>query len=296
VRDALDIFLAAIPNSAAILAKQSDAVALFGFFLSETSGKTITPAAITECYGAARLRPPKNVSDTMARSGAFVRDKSGWTLQRDAVLRFKSLVTTAPTAIRESQDEQRRTTVMVIYGQDEDTRRDMFSFLRCLHLRPIEWNSAAAHTGKASPYVGEILTTAFSTAQAFLVLMTPDEQATLRPELRKKKRDGEPGYQPRPNVILEAGMALAKDEARTILVAIGELRGMSDLDGRHVVRLDNSAERRNELVQRLKTAGCDPRTDGTDWLRIGNFERFASQDSPQSGPSGPTSVFDSAEA
>ena len=130
-------------------------------------------------------------------------------------------------------------------------------------------------TGKASPCVGEILTTAFAMAQAFLVLMTPDEEVALRPELRKKPRDGDPALQPRPNVILEAGMALATDEARTILVSTGSLRGMSDLDGRHVIRLNNSAERRNDLVQRLKVAGCHPNTNGTDWLSIGNFERFA---------------------
>jgi hypothetical protein len=103
-------------------------------------------------------------------------------------------------------------------------------------------------------------------AQAFLVLMTPDEEVTLRPELRKRPCDGNPAFQPRPNVILEAGMALATDEARTILVSIGPLRGTSDLDGRHVIRLNNSAERRNDLVQRLKVAGCHPNTNGTDWL------------------------------
>jgi predicted nucleotide-binding protein len=151
----------------------------------------------------------------------------------------------------------------------------MFSFLRSLHLQPIEWNEAVKRTGKASPYVGEILNAAFSMAQAFLVLMTPDEQAALRPELCKKPRDGDVAFQPRPNVILEAGMALASDETRTILVSTGSLRGMSDLDGRHLIRLNNSAERRNDLVQRLKVAGCDPKTDGTDWIRTGNFERYA---------------------
>jgi predicted nucleotide-binding protein len=203
-----------------------------------------------------------------------VRDKRGWTLQRDVILRLRLLVPTTISAPCDRSDEERRKTVMVVYGQDEDTRRDMFSFLHCLHLLPIEWNNAFARTGEASPYVGHILTTAFSMAQAFLVLMTPDEQVVLRPELRKSLQDGGSGYQPRPNVILEAGMVLATDETRTILVATGPLRGMSDLDGRHVLRLDNSAERRNDLVQRLKVAGCDPNTDGTDWIRSGNFERF----------------------
>ena len=70
-------------------------------------------------------------------------------------------------------------------------------------------------------------------------------------------------------------MALATDENRTVLVSVGPVRGMSDLDGRHVVRLDNSAERRNDLVQRLKVAGCQPKTDGTDWIALGNFQRWS---------------------
>jgi predicted nucleotide-binding protein len=274
MRDGLDAFLASIPGSGAILAKHTEAVALFGFFLGEIRGEAITPAAISECYGAAHLRAPRNVSDTMSKSRAFVRDKRGWALQRNALVRFKALVPTPASGPSSGPNEGHRSVVMVVYGQDEETRLDMFSFLRSLHLQPIEWNDAVKQTRKASPYVGEILTTAFSMAQAFLVLMTPDEQAVLRPELRKTSRDGDVAFQPRPNVILEAGMALASDDARTILVSTGPLRGMSDLDGRHLIRLNNTAERRNDLVQRLKVAGCDPKTDGTDWIRTGNFERF----------------------
>lgn len=210
----------------------------------------------------------------MSKSKAFVKDKNGWTLQREAIARWKPLASATSVPGNHSDDELRKT-VMVVYGRDEDTRRDMFSFLHSLHLQPIEWNSAVTRTGKASPYVGEILNAAFSMAQAFLVLMTPDEQVVLRPELRKPRGDDDVAYQPRPNVILEAGMALGKDETRTILVQTGPLRGMSDLDGRHVVRLDNSAERRNDLIQRLKVAGCSPRVDGTDWISTGNFERWA---------------------
>ena len=275
MKDALNAFLGSIPGSEKILAKHVDAVALFGFFLSEILEKAVTPVAIKECYAAARLRAPSNVSDTMSKSGAFVRDKRGWTLQRDSLARLKALVPTTTPPKNNSPDNDFRRSIMVVYGQDENTRRDVFTFLRALHLLPIEWNDAVRQTGKAAPYVGEILEAAFSMAQAFLVLMTPDEQAVLRPELRKATLDGNVGFQPRPNVILEAGMALATDEARTILVSTGPLRGMSDLDGRHVIRLDNSAERRNDLIQRLRVAGCDPKTDGTDWIHNGNFERFA---------------------
>jgi predicted nucleotide-binding protein len=272
--ETLDAFLAAVPSADVILGKHSEAVALFGFFLSEIEGQDITPTGITECYGAAHMKAPKNMSDTMSKSHAFVRSSKGWTLQRDTLTRLKSCVR-VPTSVPSSRaDEERQKIVMVVYGRDEETRLSMFNFLRTLHLFPIEWNDAVTRTGKSSPYIGEILKAAFSMAQAFLVLMTPDEQAVLRPELCKAPHDGDVAFQPRPNVILEAGMALATDEARTILVSTGSLRGISDLDGRHVIRLDNSPDRRNDLIQRLKIAGCDPKSDGTDWIRVGAFERF----------------------
>jgi Predicted nucleotide-binding protein containing TIR-like domain len=74
---------------------------------------------------------------------------------------------------------------MVVYGSDEDTRVALFGFLRSLNLNPIEWNDAVTRTGKASPYVGEILTTAFGMAQAFVVLRTP--MSTLFCDLNSAK-------------------------------------------------------------------------------------------------------------
>ncbi len=208
----------------------------------------------------------------MGKSRAFVRTKDGWVLQRDAVARLK-LATPGAAKNDNGSTPERAKTVMVVYGQDDAMRTDMFNLLRALDLRPIEWNDAVLKTGKASPYVGEILTAAFAMAQAFLVLMTPDEEVKLRVELRKSPDRDEAGFQARPNVLLEAGMALATDEARTILVEAGTLRGLSDLTGRHVIRLNNSPARRNDLVQRLKIAGCLPNTNGTDWITLGDFDR-----------------------
>src|SRR5476649_1291393 len=118
MKDALDAFLASIPGSDAILAKHGEAVVLFGFFLSEILGKAITPVSITECYRAAHLKPPKNLSDAMSKSGGFVRDRIGWALQRDAIVRLKALVPTATSGSSDSSDEERRKTILVVYGQD----------------------------------------------------------------------------------------------------------------------------------------------------------------------------------
>lgn len=164
--------------------------------------------------------------------------------------------------------------VFVVHGRDETARQAMFHFLRALGLRPLEWSQAVQATGEGSPYVGTVLDTAFSMAQAVVVLMTPDDEARLREELRTAK---EPQHeirlmgQARANVLFEAGMAMGRDSDRTILVEMGTLRPFSDVGGRHVVRIDNTAAKRKDLAQRLETAGCPVDLTGDDWLSAGDF-------------------------
>ena len=51
--------------------------------------------------------------------------------------------------------------VFVVHGRNSEARDALFSFLRAIGLTPIEWSQAVDLTGKASPYVGEILDTVF---------------------------------------------------------------------------------------------------------------------------------------
>lgn len=162
--------------------------------------------------------------------------------------------------------------VFVIHGRNDAARRGVFAFLRSIGLEPIEWARAIAMTGKGSPYIGEVLNVAFGQAQAVLVLQTPDDVAHLHESLTSPDDpDTQPQMQPRPNVLFEAGMALARDEDRTIIVELGQIRSFSDIHGRHVVRLNNSVEKRQDLATRLKTAGCSVVLDGTDWHSDGDL-------------------------
>ena len=108
-----------------------------------------------------------------------------------------------------------------------------------------------------------------------VVLFTPDDEAKIKDQFRV---EGDPPHefklmgQARPNVLFEAGMAMARSQDRTVLVELGNLRPYSDLDGRHTIRLDNSTKRRQELAQRLQTAGCPVNVEGTDWHTVGDFE------------------------
>jgi predicted nucleotide-binding protein len=166
--------------------------------------------------------------------------------------------------------------VFVVYGRNDKARLAMFSFLHSLNLKPLEWNHLIRLTGNGSPYVGDVLDVGFRVAQAAIVLFTPDDEAQLRQQYRSIN---EPPYeailtpQPRPNVILEAGMALGIAPTRTILVEFGNLRPISDLHGRHFIRMNNNHARRNDLVQRLQTAGCSVDLTGNDWTTEGDFEQ-----------------------
>jgi len=165
-------------------------------------------------------------------------------------------------------------TVFVVHGRNEKARDAMFAFLRSLGLSPIEWNEAIRATGRPNPYVGEVLNVAFSQAQCVVVLMTPDDEARLRDQFRVP---GDPPHettitpQARPNVLFEAGMAMAWDENRTVLVELGNCRPFSDIGGRHVLRLNDTTQRRQELAERLQAAGADARISGTDWHTAGDF-------------------------
>lgn len=294
MKQQLEQFLARIPNLHRM--SQKELVAFFGFFLTEVlKDPSVQTRRLRECFDTALLPAPKNISDVVGKSGSFVGTKSGLQLRREIREQIIGATGVFPQAIpgpiavavpsngtvrdraapAPKADPVPGLTkkVMVVYGRNQALRDSMFGFLRALKLDPIEWSEAVRATGKASPYVGEILDAAFKMAQAVVVLLSPDESVQLRRELCADDDEfaRERGFQPRANVLIEAGLALARAEDRTLLVKVGTVNIASDIHGRHVVTMDSSAERRNELAQRLKTAGCEPETGNGDWLRTGNF-------------------------
>lgn len=172
-----------------------------------------------------------------------------------------------------SSVDDRARTVFVVHGRNKEARRAIFAFLRSIGLRPLEWTHARGLTGVATPYIGQVLDSAFANAQAVVVLLSPDEVVHLRPEYASSADDPElqPGLQARPNVLFEAGMAMGRDPSRTIMVELGSVRPFSDVAGRHAVHLSNTPAMRNELAMRLRTAGCVVDLSGSDWLEAGDF-------------------------
>lgn len=168
--------------------------------------------------------------------------------------------------------------VFVVHGRNEKLRDAMFDFLRAVGLNPREWPQLKAEAMKeikqGSPYVGAIVDTAFKQAQGIVVLLSGDDLARLREEFLK---DGDPDYereltpQARPNVLFEGGMAMGICPEKTIWVQVGQVRAFSDTVGRHVIHLDNSTEKRHQLIQELKAIQCNVDDSGTRWMEVGNF-------------------------
>lgn len=178
---------------------------------------------------------------------------------------------------------------MVAYGRDDRLREDLFSFLRAIGLDPLEWSQMVALTGKSSPYTGEVIDAAFRYAQAVVVLLSPDDVVRLRDDLLKPEdpdSERKLTFQPRPNVLFEAGFAFATKPERTIIVKVGKLREISDIHGRNEVRLSNDPKARQQLTDRLKIAKCAVKEIGTDWLTVGNFEVSRRAESRQEIESG----------
>lgn len=164
--------------------------------------------------------------------------------------------------------------VFVVHGRDTRLSQALFDFLRSIGVQPLEWTQAVALSEHSAPYIGDVLDRALSDVKAVVVLMTGDDIARLSDNLiTSNDPDYErvPTPQARPNVLFEAGMAFGRHPTKTILVEIGNVRPFSDIAGRHVVRLDNSSQKRQELALRLRTANCNVDLSGTNWHTVGDF-------------------------
>jgi predicted nucleotide-binding protein len=166
--------------------------------------------------------------------------------------------------------------VMVIYGHDVEANMALFDCLRAMGLQPQEWGQLIQQSQIGSPYIGAVLDEAFKNVQAVVAFFTPDEHVIPRASYVA----GQDGWrlQARPNVLIEAGMALATHPRETILLVLGSQELPSDLSGRHFIRLDGTVMPLKNLGDRLKTAGCAVELDGTDWL---NPSRFPNRDTIQ---------------
>jgi CAP12/Pycsar effector protein, TIR domain len=172
-----------------------------------------------------------------------------------------------------SADSGRR--VFLVHGRDHGARDGLIALLKAFDLKVVHWRDAAGYAGGGTPYTGDIVAAGMANADAVVVLLTPDDVGSVRPHLREASdgpHEREPTGQARLNVVFEAGMAMGRDRDRVVLVEVGRVRKMSDVDGLNVIRMDGSVECRKDLARRLRSAGLAVDTDSDDsWRIAGSF-------------------------
>jgi predicted nucleotide-binding protein len=173
------------------------------------------------------------------------------------------------TAMPSDRADDKHKRVMVIYGHDEEANMALFDCLRAMGLKPQEWGQLIQQSQIGSPYIGAVLDEAFKNVQAVVALFTPDEHVIPRASYAAGQDRWR--LQARPNVLIEAGMALATHPRETILLVLGNQELPSDLAGRHFIRLDGTGIPIKNLGDRLRSAGCAVELGGTDWLNPGRF-------------------------
>jgi predicted nucleotide-binding protein len=148
------------------------------------------------------------------------------------------------------------------------------AFLQALDLRIVTWDDAVRRANGGTPHTLDIVRAGIEMADGVLVLMTPDDLGQVKPEFgspRDNPREATLSGQARQNVIFEAGWAMALDQERVILVRVGEVRPLSDIDGLNYVWLTDDISSRRSLIARLRNIGLAVDADGEAWRTAGIF-------------------------
>jgi predicted nucleotide-binding protein len=164
--------------------------------------------------------------------------------------------------------------VFLVHGRDHAARETLAELLKAFDLEVVSWPEAAAHAGGGTPDTGDVVAAGLRLADAVVVLLTPDDVGYVRPDRHEPDDDPhdlEPTGQARLNVVFQAGIATALAKRRTVLVEVGAVRGMTDLDGVDVLRMNDTVDRRRDLAARLREAGLAVDLRGDAWRTAGSF-------------------------
>jgi hypothetical protein len=156
-------------------------------------------------------------------------------------------------------------TAFIIHGQDRRVREELEKFLKAVGFTILPFHAAAAGEAQVDAVLRNV-ESAVKQADVVIVLFTPEEHASFHdPETGRyvaSTKTGEQmgGWQPRPNVIFEAGIAVASAKEKTILLRIGSVRVSSDLAGLMFVDLD-ADNAKDVLLNRLRDKVKDLRVE-----------------------------------
>jgi hypothetical protein len=192
-------------------------------------GQVLTWDSIDEIHitetdeGSEQLLPKISARRRTGALAAPIPDR--WYVARDGRDVTEQFITGPPaTALRSEASPAttfaaNRKAVMVIYGHDHEANAALFDWLRTIGLQPREWNQLISASGAASPYIGQVLERALEQVQAVVAFFTPDEHVVAVAGSVEDRNTWR--LQARPNVLIEAGMALSTHPQRTVLAVLG---------------------------------------------------------------------------
>lgn len=157
--------------------------------------------------------------------------------------------------------------VAVIYGRDLAAYDCSMEAVRATGLIPYDFEQAKKSLETGHEYVHEIVGQLLQNAAVALVVFTPDERATL--EIQLQSADDSPEsktrLQPRPNVLLEFGLAVGVLQRNVVLLEFGKVGMPSDIHGIHPIRWKSYVETVQDLYDKFRKIGMpvenEPRLD-----------------------------------
>ncbi|WP_144832525.1 TIR domain-containing protein [Microbacterium sp. BH-3-3-3] len=165
--------------------------------------------------------------------------------------------------------------VFVVHGRDTTAHKSLVAFLTSLDLRVVTWDEATTHAGGGTPHTLDIVRAGIDMSDAVVVLMTPDDLGYVKHDFfqpgRDDPREASPSGQARQNVIFEAGWAMALRPDKVVLVRIGDVRPLSDIDGLNYVWLRNDVDSRRALITRLINCELAVHQNHEGWRTAGTF-------------------------
>jgi hypothetical protein len=168
-----------------------------------------------------------------------------------------------------AESQPQRNKVFIIGGSSDKAKRALSNFMLSLGLESLEWTEAMRLTGSPDADDADVISKSFEICQAAVIILTnykdtvslPGDESDLTVIPRAEL-----------NALFAAGLAAGINRHRTVVVGLGNTEPFRDLPGLHMTRLDNSIDKRKELMDRLKIAGCEVKTRGKAWHISGDFE------------------------
>lgn len=179
----------------------------------------------------------------------------------------------APTHTQDHAPSAKRL-VFVVRGRDQKAYDALASLLLALDLRIVTWDEAVRGVEGGTPHTLDIVRAGIDMSDAVVVLMTPDDLGQVKDEFGQATddpREGRPTGQVRQNVVFEAGWAMAINQGGVILVRVGDVRNLSDIDGLNYVNLTNDISARRSFIARLRNCKLAVDDSGEAWRTAGLF-------------------------